>query len=263
MKSIVALLWILDTFHQALLIMAIYHYTVTNWGDVAVLGITTWTLEIQIMVGNIITSIVQCFFAFRIWRLSEKNWVLTGAIVILSVCQLGLGTAVCFVTGFHGGSTQNTVQKKEKLGTGTALSSDIACDLVITVSMVYYLHKNRTGFKRTDTMIDMLVTYSIRTCLLITVCTLSSLITFFVFPNEIIYGAFYFVACRLYVGSFLSTLNAREHISNVGQGSDMPVISLSRFAGSDPYGANDGHVKVVIGSDKFPPTEAHSQPHKE
>ena len=98
-----------------------------------------------------------------------------------------------------------------KFITGTALSGDIACDIVITVSMCYYLQRSRTGFKgylfqaqarmlkfsllihSTNTMINMLITYAIRTCLLTTcvplivlmacsdsrcrVCTVSCLVT--------------------------------------------------------------------------------------
>jgi len=256
MKSLVAILWTLDTLHLVILVILLYHYTVTNWGDVVVLGLTTWSLKIQILIGTIITLVVQCFFAFRIWRLSGKNWVLAGAIVILSLIQLGFGTAVCMVHFFQE-SLSTTDSKGDKFRIETGLSSDIACDLVITASMVYYLQKSRTGFKGTNQMINMLITYTIRTCLLTTLCTLSSLITFLVFPDALIYAAFYFIACRLYANSFLSTLNARESIVNINPGSDM--ISLGRVAGTGPYSTNDGLVTVVIGSDKCSPSEAHCQ----
>jgi len=96
-----------------------------------------------------------------------------------------------------------------KFLTGTFLSSDIASDILITVSMCYYLHRSRTGLKRyifygqecydlidthsTNTMINLLITYAIRTCLLTTcvflliltmcsnsqrrICTFSCLVT--------------------------------------------------------------------------------------
>jgi len=259
MKSLVALLWTLDTLHLALLIIMVYHYTVTNWGDIVALSLTTWTLKVQVLIGAIMTLIVQCFFALRIWRLNGKNWVLTGAIVILSLLQLGFSTEICMVNLFQ--ESLNPIDSKgDKFRIETGLSSDIACDLVITVAMVYYLQKSRTGFKSTNMMINMLITYMIRTCLLTTLCTLSSLITFLVFPDALIYAAFYFIACRLYANSLLSTLNARESILNLNQGSDM--ISLGRVAGSGPYSANDGLVTVVVGSDKWSLSEAHSQPHR-
>jgi len=111
--------------------------------------------------------IVQCFFARRIWRLSGKNWALTGTIVVLSLFQLGFGTAF-MVHGFQTQFFDTTGSKANKFITGTALSGDIACDIVITVSMCYYLQRSRTGFKGTNTMINMLITYAIRTCLLTT-----------------------------------------------------------------------------------------------
>ena len=106
-------------------------------------------------------------------------------------------------------SKSSTYQYILKFLTGTFMSSDIASDILITVSMCYYLHKSRTGLKRyifygqecydltdthsTNTMINLLITYAIRTCLLTTcvslliltlcsnsqrrICTVSCLVT--------------------------------------------------------------------------------------
>jgi len=255
MKFVVALVWVLDSFHLALITIMVYHYTVTNWGDLLVLARTTWSLGLNIMIGNILTSIVQCFYARQIWRLSGKNWALTGTIVLLSLIQLGFGTAF-IVHGFQTQFFAADESKANKSVAVAALSGDISCDIVITVSMCYYLHKSRTGFKGTDTIINMLITYAIRTCLLTTICIASSLITFIVLTNTMIHSAFYFIACRLYVNSFLSTLNARARILDKGQASD--IISLGRFAGSGQHSSK----VVVIAPDKRSPTEAHSQPHR-
>lgn len=79
--------------------------------------------------------------------------------------------------------------------TATALSGDIACDITIAMSVCYYLQKSRTAFKRhafhryvrhtiwqlipqsTNTMINLLITYAIRTCLLTTCVSVLALIT--------------------------------------------------------------------------------------
>ncbi|KIM76361.1 hypothetical protein PILCRDRAFT_646815 [Piloderma croceum F 1598] len=75
--------------HLALVTTMMYHYTVTNWGDVTVLIRTTWSLKVQIIIATVLVLIAQCFFARRIWRLSGKNWVPTALIVLLPLCQLG------------------------------------------------------------------------------------------------------------------------------------------------------------------------------
>ncbi|KIM81741.1 hypothetical protein PILCRDRAFT_488674 [Piloderma croceum F 1598] len=224
MKFMVAALCL----HLALVTMMVYHYTISNWGDVIALSRTTWTLEVQIVVGGLLTLIVQCFFAHRIWRFS-KNWALTGIIVLLSL--LGLGFGVAFMV--HGFQTQFFAIKGSKANsflTATFLSGDIACDTLITLSMCYYLHKSRTGLKGTDTMINLLITYAIRTCLVTTVCTTLCLVTFNALPRDMIYQPFYFIGCRLYANSLLSMLNARETIRDKGQPQDSGVFSLPRFA---------------------------------
>jgi len=244
MKFLVGLLWVVDTFHLVLVTTMIYHYTVTNWGDVVVLARTTWSLELNIMTGNILTLIVQCFYARQIWRLSGKNWALTGTIVLLSLIQLGFGIAF-MIHGFQNQVFALSESRVNKIVTEIALSGDIACDIVISVSMCYYLHKSRTGFKGTDTMINLLITYAIRTCLLTTICITACLIAFIVLPGSMVHSAFYFIACRLYANSLLSTLNARERILDKSIGND--VISLGRFAGGSQYSSKP--VAVVIGSD--------------
>lgn len=262
-KFLVGLLWVLDTLHMVLLTIMIYHYTVTNWGDLAVLSRTTWSLEIGIIVVTLVASIVQCFFARRIWYLSEKNWVLTGAIVFLSMFQLAFGNAFMW----HTNRTQffeNAGSKTNEFLMGGYLCGDIACDIVISVSMCYYLHKSRTGFKGTNSMINMLITYTIRTCLLTTIFTVGCLVTFIVFPQTMIYCALYFIACRLYANSFLSILNSRESIAEKGRPQGSNLISLGSLRFGDSNTANEGNSTIVKGSSdgKWVTTGPHNQPHE-
>ncbi|KIM81812.1 hypothetical protein PILCRDRAFT_491229 [Piloderma croceum F 1598] len=253
MKLVVALLWVLDSLHLVLIAIMIYYYTISNWGDVIVLIRTTWSLEVEIVIAPAVAMIVQCFFAIRIWRYS-KNWVLAAIIVILSAVQLGFGIAF-MVHGFQNPIFAFKGSKTNSFLTGTGLAADIACDFVITVSMCYYLRKNRTGFKGTDTMIDMLITYMIRTCLLTTICTISCLVTFITLPDSLIYQPFYFIGCRLYAMSLLSILNARESILDKSQSRGSEVVSLPRFIGNSSINGDD---TTVIGlAPKWLPTEVY------
>ncbi|KIM81828.1 hypothetical protein PILCRDRAFT_821184 [Piloderma croceum F 1598] len=94
-KSIVALIWALESIHLALVATMIYHYTITSWEDVSRLNRTTWTLEVQFVITLSVAFIIQLFFARFIWRYS-KNWILTGIIVLLSLLQLGAFVFVQF-----------------------------------------------------------------------------------------------------------------------------------------------------------------------
>jgi hypothetical protein len=50
----VAILWVLDSFHLALCIHAVYTYTVTGFGDFAILMTIVWSLRVS--VGTFIVS---------------------------------------------------------------------------------------------------------------------------------------------------------------------------------------------------------------
>ncbi|EIN09255.1 hypothetical protein PUNSTDRAFT_134417 [Punctularia strigosozonata HHB-11173 SS5] len=136
----VATLMTLDTVYVALLIHVIFYYTVTNFGDFLALLSSTSTLMIQVFIGHLSTCMVQQFFAYRVYRSSS---------VVFTV--KGLQFKYFSKTG-------------ENLPWSvSALSIDFACDVVITIAMVYYLNRSRTQFAKTNRAINMLITYSLNT----------------------------------------------------------------------------------------------------
>ncbi|KAE9394600.1 hypothetical protein BT96DRAFT_185050 [Gymnopus androsaceus JB14] len=59
---------------------------------------------------------------------------------------------------------------------------------------------------------NRLMYFCLATGLLTTVCAICSLVSISVWPNTFVYIGFYVVLARLYVNSFLATLNAREKL---------------------------------------------------
>jgi hypothetical protein len=51
---------------------------------------------------------------------------------------------------------------------------DISSNAIITIFMIYYLRKQSTPFSNTRKVLDLLITYTLKTCLLITACTLTA-----------------------------------------------------------------------------------------
>jgi len=259
MKLIVALIWVLESFQLVLATLLTYHYTVTKWGDTMALLRSNWSAAISVECGAVVILIVQCVFARRIWLFSGKNWALTGAIVVLSLFQLAFGTAFTV----HDLQTRFVVEmgsKTFKLLASATLSGSIACDIIITMSMCYYLQKSRTGFRSTDTTINLLITYAIRTCLLTTICAISSLAAFLIAQVSIA-NALYLIGCRLYANSLLSALNVRESIIDRGrlQGNDMKLFP--RDDSTVGHSTDDGSRTIIIGSpDGWLRMEALSQP---
>ncbi|KAJ3977101.1 hypothetical protein EV361DRAFT_944662 [Lentinula raphanica] len=93
------------------------------------------------------------------------------------------------------------------------LPSAIACDLVITLAMVYNLYKSRTGLKKTDHVLNMLIIFTVNTGLITVVLSTASLICFLVLPQSIlVYVALETILPKCYLNSFLATLNSREFL---------------------------------------------------
>ncbi|TFK59793.1 hypothetical protein BDN72DRAFT_738181, partial [Pluteus cervinus] len=88
-------------------------------------------------------------------------------------------------------------------------------DVVIAGALFYYLHSRRTGFKGSDTIISKLITYTVSTGALTSLCAIASLLTIIVWGDTLIYVACYFSIGRLYSNTILVTLNARKGIRDL------------------------------------------------
>ncbi|EIN13343.1 hypothetical protein PUNSTDRAFT_129031 [Punctularia strigosozonata HHB-11173 SS5] len=195
--------WILDTLHAALLVHVIYYYLVTNFGNFLVLLRNTWSLVIEVFIGNLLTCTVQIFFAHRVYKLSNmRNWWTPLLICVLAVAQLA--AAIGFtVRGLAFPKFADTDVNMP--WTASALSVDITCDMVISFAMVFYLNRNRTQFAKTNKAINMLMTYSLNTGLLTTIFAAITLSVFMANHKSLLYAPFYFILVRLYSCSFMST----------------------------------------------------------
>ncbi|OCH91939.1 hypothetical protein OBBRIDRAFT_727855, partial [Obba rivulosa] len=93
-------------------------------------------------------------------------------------------------------------------------SCEIVADGIITVFQYLILRRFRTGIRSTDSVIQVLMIYTINTCLVtrqeyIILCEILCLITYAALPSMFVYWAFYFVSEKLYINALLANLNAR------------------------------------------------------
>ncbi|KAF7362519.1 hypothetical protein MVEN_00599700 [Mycena venus] len=207
LKIFVGALIALDTFHVMLLGIFYYHYTVTNFGDYVQLLDSTWSLLAQVIVEDVIALMVQFFFAYRIYHLSEKNMLVPTAVCILSIGQLGFTVVAVNVKEFKESEAM-------KPWTISGMASSVACDVIITISMIYYLWSqkqqgNESDYQQADAL---LAKYRHVACFLTTVFAIATSITFVTNETSLVYGPFFFVLSRMYACSFLALLNTRHHL---------------------------------------------------
>jgi len=209
LKVLVAVIWGLDTAHQALITHTAYTYLVKHFGQPLFLGQMVNSLVIEVFFNGFVTAIVQSFFARRVWVLSKKSFVLTGI-----VCSFILAEFVVVMIYAIKGVRFDTLVKLNEL---KALSISVnalaaAGDVIIAAILCWMLQHSRTGFKTSDTMITRLIAFTVNTGLLTSLCAIASLITITALPNAFVYILFYFSIGRFYCNSLLATLNARKMI---------------------------------------------------
>ncbi|KAK0498735.1 hypothetical protein EDD18DRAFT_49162 [Armillaria luteobubalina] len=172
---------------------------------------------------GIISGLVQLFFAWRIFVLTSSA-CLCGIVVLLAL----FGTAGGIATAAECGITSQFVQFQKFQDVVTIwLVSDCLCDIIITFLLVRHLvsilysctrvniktHKEqrgqKTGFKRSDDLIDKIIRITVQTGLITSVCALVDLITFLSLPTGI-HLIFNLPLSKLYTNSLMSSLNSRE-----------------------------------------------------
>ncbi|KAF5346449.1 hypothetical protein D9756_010069 [Leucocoprinus leucothites] len=209
----------------------------------ASLKLIIWSVVMEALFTGLNGAFVQTFYTYRVWKLSERNWFLAGFILILIVCNAGCGTAWVIIS-MQLDTYERLLDITPLTITINALSTTI--DVLIAGSLVYLLHSARTGFKRSDTMINKLIVFVVNTGVLTTLCAIAALICLVASPRTLIYASFYFCIGRFYVNSFLATLNARTSITDKIDNVDHMLVSLPRSAISSNNAKSQQNISIRI-----------------
>ncbi|THH18031.1 hypothetical protein EW146_g2894 [Bondarzewia mesenterica] len=179
--------------------------------------------RVEVLFNGLIAFLVQSFLTYRIYHLSRKNVYLTGFVIVLIAAQFSV-TLVYFGKSIR---METYVQLATLKGLSMAVNATTAAsDVVIALSLVSMLHFSRTGFKRSDSIINKLILYTVNTGLLTSIDAVCSLATIAALPNTFIYICFFFALGRLYANSLLATLNARKSILGSSKGESMSLSGL-------------------------------------
>ncbi|KAI0319489.1 hypothetical protein OF83DRAFT_783930 [Amylostereum chailletii] len=224
-KTIVLFMLVIDSVHQAFLIHAGYYYLIAKYAQPAALQAGVWSLISAVFFNGISGFIVESFFIWRLYRLSGGNKWLCGFLSILAVSHIGTNFAWP-IQALKNPQFSNLQALGGTAESGFAIS--VVTDWIIAISLVYYLWRSRTHFKRTDTMINRLIAYTVSTGGLTSITTLVNLIAYAAWPNDFYYTFFNFMITPLYSNSLLVTLNTRDHVrdASLGQTTSAGVQSI-------------------------------------
>ncbi|KAJ3928235.1 MAG: hypothetical protein NXY57DRAFT_1041793 [Lentinula lateritia] len=153
------------------------------------LHVVVWSLLAEVFFNGLIALLTQSYWTYRIWKYYEVL-VVNGKVLLMVVVILVVVVEFACVV--------------------------VVGDLLIASILTYLLQRCKTGFKRTNTMINKLIILAINTGVITSLCAISSLISFLAAPNTFIYISFFFSMGRLYTNSLLTSLNCRQRIREAG-----------------------------------------------
>ncbi|KAF4596907.1 hypothetical protein EYR38_008298 [Pleurotus pulmonarius] len=193
-------------------------------------------------------AIVQGIYAYRVWisesfpprfqgsnahalfSVSEKNRPLLCMLILLMTCQLAAGTGIYATylifldslvhssfTAFdilqevHGDASHLHIRVNDIIGT-LSMGSRMACDILISISLVYYLSKWRSEIRRTENIIDGIIVYVVGVGVVTSAFSALVFITWLALPHQFLFMLFFSIL--IYVNSLLVTLNARASLRN-------------------------------------------------
>ncbi|KAJ7244393.1 hypothetical protein B0H12DRAFT_807807 [Mycena haematopus] len=208
-KALVGFLFVLDTFDTFLNGHILYFYLVTNYLAPQVIATPVWSLIIHVAATSLSNFIVRSAFTCRVYRLSHGNIPGTLWIVSLSMLDLACGliiTAKAFTiqTFFQLGSIVNLMYLNFAAGTSS--------DLSVAIALCYLLRGSRTGFPRTDSLIGVLIVYTVNTGLLVAFDASAGMVAFIFMHDNFVFLGFYLLLSKLYLNSYLAILNLRKDL---------------------------------------------------
>ncbi|KDN35146.1 hypothetical protein RSAG8_11834, partial [Rhizoctonia solani AG-8 WAC10335] len=248
-KILVTYMFTVDTLNSVFDIGLVWKYTITLFGDYERILVSSWWFNLEPVMTVMVSSSTQCFFAWRIAKLTGHAWM-GWAIAFSAFVQFIAGTATAIGTFI----VQDFARFQElRVSVIIWLALSALTDVVITCILTWYLHTHRTGFSKTDDVITRLVRLTVQTGLITTVWATTDLIVYLCWSNNM-HLLFQLPLCKLYTNSLMSTLNSRAGWGGSFSASTENPDPMSR-SGGDPSTGQPGRKGTVV----WRPDQAKSQ----
>ncbi|KAF7294103.1 hypothetical protein MKEN_01457100 [Mycena kentingensis (nom. inval.)] len=198
----VAVLCTLDTAHSALILAALYIYTL----------------------GTVQNS--PLFLLGIIWPAKVQVFVVPLIVCIVNACVVGICIFVGFCLAMYAAATVTTLSSwPEALSIAWAFEAaygiSTGVDLLISIAMVYFLSGNKKGKSLSSGLsgrIRLLMQYTLASGILTSLCSLACMVALITMPSNLVFFALTFISTRLYVASFLTMLTMRQRRHRDGLG---------------------------------------------
>ncbi|KAG1742682.1 uncharacterized protein EDB91DRAFT_1247492 [Suillus paluster] len=208
-KAMVAVIWILDGIHTALVCASIWIYLIKNFGDTSKINDIPETVAMTIaLTANL--DVHRSLHISRSVAVSRGDWRITAPLLVLAFLRL---CSACVTTAemIHLNTFSEFKREFRWVFTlGLALSSLV--DILIAIFLCYSLRTTRKASSSMDYVINSVILYTFENNSLTSAATVVSMICWLVMPSNLIFMGLHFVISKLYANSLLATLNARKQL---------------------------------------------------
>ncbi|KAI0712582.1 hypothetical protein C8Q76DRAFT_490194 [Earliella scabrosa] len=212
-KTVVWLVLGLETMNSAFCMHITYSHLVTNYFNPIALTFAWWSLDSMPLAAGISIITSQCFFIRRVYKLGGIQRIVSYIAMGLLLVEFAFCMAAT-VEAFIQPSYE-AYQSVTWL-ISVAFGIIVFTDGMLTTSLIVALRRGRTGYRRTDSLIDLLVLYAITTGLLTTFINLAAFFFALFMPDNLIYVGVNIFAGKLYVTSLFAALNSRIGLASTG-----------------------------------------------
>ncbi|KAF8153143.1 hypothetical protein B0H34DRAFT_93743 [Crassisporium funariophilum] len=205
-KLAVAVVWMLDTLNTYLSTNTVLKYVIAYRTTGTNIKPLTWSSPLLATFNSLLMCIIYGLFSWRIWILSEKNWILITFICFTGFAQLvaGCSVTILFLGDFH--STMHDRRTVDIISFAFKATTDV----VISGLLCYYLQIRKTGNIALGGIMNRVLILTINNGILSCAVAIMGLITAVSAPQTSFPLAMCFVLGKAYFNTILSSLNARK-----------------------------------------------------
>ncbi|KAJ7512896.1 hypothetical protein B0H11DRAFT_2267931 [Mycena galericulata] len=212
-RVVVGILFLMDTGQSIFAFYEAWNVCVTHFGTAM---FADWTRPFTGIATSFSALVTQAFLSHRVFKLT-KSKPLTAALAVLIIAAFVFG----FTSGIRGYFVNGSTDVKPILSLVICWLSIVSfADLLISGVLIFVLSRSKTGFRRTDKIINSLIRGAIQSGLLVTIFTLGDLLCFTLSSKTNLYTMFVYPLGRVYTNTVLYTLNARMSFFQMDQNND-------------------------------------------
>ncbi|GAA5856652.1 hypothetical protein JCM9279_004859 [Rhodotorula babjevae] len=218
--GIVSFLLVIDLFHSAISCYTIYATTVTHYGDLAFLVKCIWSFTWDPFLTGLVAFIVQIFYAWRVFVVSRKQWLIPTVIGVLSL--LSFAFAIGSTWMIYRLNSEFARFHEFRYGVAIWLLAAAVADILITGSLIFYLRRASKGSGgHSSPIIERVIRVTLETNSITAIFAIVDAVLFVALPQDSWHVLPNLSLVKLYFNGLLVSLNSRK------------VVQQSSASGSD------------------------------